>query len=124
MKEKCKMNFKRISVFLTLVLLAGNVFAYNYVKKFYDWRGDNVYKVVATNTAFINKTEHLVQINSLNNGISYNFILKNEREVMNLYQTLSRMNTATLEEVIRSVKWEFWFRGDNGFIFYYSAGLF
>lgn len=47
-----------------------------------------------------------------------------EREVMNLYQTLSRMNTATLEEVIRSVKWEFWFRGDNGFIFYYSAGLF
>lgn len=117
-----KSYIKRICILFVLILLEQNVFAYNYVKNFYNWRGDNVYKVCATNTAFTSSTYHLVQVNDLNNHISRNFICKNKEEVMELYEIICRMNTATLEEVVRSTKWKFWFQADNGWLFYSDAG--
>ena len=40
---------------------------------------------------------------------------------MDLYQVLSRMNTATLEETVRSTVWEYWMTGTNTKYIYYKA---
>lgn len=116
-------NYKKTIIFLIMLFILGNAFAYNKVKNFYDWRGNNVYKVCATNTAFSNRLVPMVQINDLDNSISYCFVFSNDNAVMDLYQVLCRMNTATLEETIRTTRWKFWFEADNGWLFYKDAGL-
>ena len=65
-----------------------------------------------------------MQIFDLDSRISRNFILENDKEVMAMYDILSRMNIATIEEVIKSTKWEFWFRANNGYIYYSANGLY
>ena len=67
---------KKIFVFAVMFFIISNVFAYNYVTSFYNWRGDQVYKVCATDTAF-KKTYHVVQINDLNRKVSRNFVCNN-----------------------------------------------
>ncbi|MBD5411940.1 MAG: hypothetical protein HDR51_04240 [Treponema sp.] len=88
------------------------------------WRGENKYNVCATNRVFDNRIDYVVQIFDLDSRISRNFILENDKEVMAMYDILSRMNIATIEEVIKSTKWEFWFRANNGYIYYSANGLY
>ena len=38
---------------------------------------------------------------------------------MEMYQLLSRMNVATLEEVIRTTRWKYWATQEN--VIYYKA---
>ena len=113
------MNFKRIGIFLMLLFFAKSAFSYDYVKKIYD---SNRYAVRATGGDVQNTTYHVVQIIDLYNHISRCYVLKNEKSTMNAYQILGCMSTATLEDTVRTTKWDFWFQTDDGWIVYKYDG--
>ena len=50
------------------------------------------------------------------------FISSDKNSAMELYQILSRMNVATLEEVIRTTKWKYWCTKE-GIIYYIDNGM-
>lgn len=113
------MNFKKQIIIVLIVFFTQNIFAYNYRKHIYDWRGENIYNVVAT--CFTDGT-NTAQIIDIDNGIFYCFVCPNKSSAMEMYQRLSRMNVATLEEVIRMTRWKYWFTQGN-YIFYKDNGM-
>ena len=101
MKKKCIFLF----TFLTL-FFAQNIFAYNYCTHIHDWRGENIYNVCASDFTDGSNVAYIID---LNRRISYCFAYPTKSSAMEMYQLLSRMNVATLEEVIRSTQWKYWF---------------
>ncbi|MBR1911432.1 MAG: hypothetical protein IJ828_03635 [Treponema sp.] len=114
------MKFKKICIIFALVLFAENIFAaYNYRTHIHDWRGENIYNVCASN--FTDGSD-VAYINDLDRRISYCFVCPNKNSALEMYQMLSRMNVATLEEVIRTTRWKYWATQDD-VIYYRDNGM-
>lgn len=114
------MKKKVISLcFLLTVFFAQNILAYNYRKHIYDWRGENVFNVCVND---FTDGSNVAEIVDIDNGVFYCFVYQSKSSAMEMYQTLSRMNVATLNEVIGTVRWKYWFT-QNGHIYYRDNGL-
>ena len=110
------MKFKKQIIIGLMFFLVQNIFAYNYRTHIYDWRGENIYNVCASD---FTDGSHVAYINDLGRRISYCFVCPNKSSAMEMYQLLSRMNVATLEEVIRTTRWKYWATQEN--VIYYKA---
>ncbi len=108
------MNFKKGFIIGFIVFLVQNIFAYNYCTHIHDWRGENIYNVCASD---FTDGSHVAYINDLNRRITYCFVCPNKSMAMEMYQMLSRMNAATVEEVIRTTRWKYW--TTQGDVIYY-----
>ncbi len=105
--------------FLFMIFSTQNVFGYNYRKHIYDWRGENIYNVVATE---FTDGSNIAMIIDIDNGIFYCFVCPDKSSAMEMYQRLSRMNVGTLSEVIRITRWKYWFTQDE-YIYYKDNGM-
>ncbi|MBR3549056.1 MAG: hypothetical protein IKN90_03155 [Treponema sp.] len=112
------MNFKKTFIISLIAFFAQNIFAYNYLTHIHDWRGENIYNVAAND---FTDGSHVASINDLDRRISYCFVCPNKSSAMEMYQVLSRMNVATLEEVIRTTRWKYW-ASQEGVIYYRANG--
>ena len=92
---------------------------YDYTKIFYNSIGREKYKLRASDHAVTDT--HLVVIYDYETSLARCFVLTDKKSVLELYEILSRMNTATLEETIRSTNWEYWMTGNNTKYVYYKA---
>ena len=113
---------KKLFIFLGFFFMAfsaQNVFAYNYRTRIYDWRGENIYNVCASD---FTDGSHVALIIDLDRGITYCFVCPNKSSAMEMYQSLCRMNVGTLAEVIRMTRWKYWFTQD-GWIYYRDNGM-
>ena len=96
-----------------------NIFAYYYRTHIYDWRGENIYNVSVSE---FRDGSNVTRITDLDRRITYCFVYPDKSSAMEMYQILGRMNVATLEEVIRTTRWKYWFTQENS-IYYKDDGL-
>ncbi len=95
---------------------------YDYHKSFYDYAGREIYRVRASDQAVTDM--NLVVIYDYETNIARCFVCPDKKGVLDLYEILSRMNLATLQETIRSTNWVYWMTGNNTkYIYYKDAGL-
>lgn len=101
-----------------ILFFTQNIFAYNYQTHIYDWKGENIYNVCVGDFTDGTNVTKIVDIDS---RIFYCFACPNKSSAMDMYQVLRRMNIGTLEEVIRTTRWKYWFT-ENGSIYYKAIG--
>ena len=117
MKKKLFTFIVFMWIVINFVMAAGS--SYNYRTPIYDWRGENIYNVCVNE---FRDGSHVAGVYDLNRFISYCFVYPDKSSAMEMYQILSRMNVATLEEVIRTTRWKYWFTQDDC-IYYKDNGL-
>ncbi|MCI6545817.1 MAG: hypothetical protein MR494_05380 [Spirochaetia bacterium] len=102
-------------IFLCCVITQ-NLFAYYYRTHINDWRGETIYNVSVSD---FTDGSHVTKITDINRYINYCFVCPNKNSAMEMYQILSRMNIATIQEVLRTTKWKYWFTQESQI--YYKA---
>ena len=102
--------------FILILFSVQNIFAYYYKTPIYDWRGENIYNV---SVGDFTDGSNVAQITDIDGLITYCFVFQDKSSAMEMYQILRRMNIGTLEEVIRTTRWKYWFT--QGKVVYYKA---
>ena len=105
-----------VILFFFAVFITQNLFAYYYRTHINDWRGETIYNVSVSD---FTDGSHVAKITDINRYITYCFVCPNKNSAMEMYQILSRMNIATIQEVIRTTKWKYWFTQESQI--YYEA---
>lgn len=113
-----KMNFKKFCIILLMVFFTQNIFAYYYRTHIYNWRGETIYNV---SVGDFTDGSNVAKITDIDGRITYCFVCPNKNSAMEMYQMLRRMNIGTLEEVIRTTRWKYWFT-QEGCIYYRDNG--
>jgi len=108
-----------IVLFFFTMSITQNLFAYHYLTHIYDWCGENVYNV---SVGDFNDGSNVAMIVDIDRRITYCIVHPNKNSAMEMYQILSRMNVVTLEEVIRSTRWKYWFT-QKDVIYYRDNGM-
>ena len=105
--------------FLFMIFSTQNLFAYYYRTHINDWRGETIYNV---SVGDFTDGSDVAQITDINGRITYCFVCPNKNSAMEMYQILRRLNIGTLEEVIRTTRWKYWFTQD-GCLYYKDNGM-
>ena len=116
------MNTKKIGIFFLFLIIAQNIFCYNYGTKIYGNRGRCRYTVYATNK--YSSGDHMVQINDMQRRICRCIVFQNQQEVMGFYEIVSGMDESPLEELICSIQWDFSGESNDGWLWYYMNKLY
>ena len=118
MKKKLFAFTMLMCVVINFVMAAGSSYLFQ-THIYDDWTGKNIYNVAVQQYS---NGSHVTGIYDIHRRTGYCFVFPDKSSAMELYQILSRMNLATIEEVIRTTRWKYWFTQEDC-IYYRDNGM-